>query len=293
VTYGDLYHGNMRFDVNVSIAPKGATELGTRAEVKNLNSFRSVERATEYEFNRQAELLERGEKVVQETRGWNEDTGTTSSQRSKENAQDYRYMPDADIPPIVLSDEQIAEMQADLPKLPHEYREEWRDLGVDSSVINSILGVHDYAKIVSAVLDRAGIAAAKRVANWISSNLSTDETATTPLASIEDLVTLAAMADAAEITSNAGADLFNQLMKGAVNPRQLAQDQGLLQNSNEDEIIAIVDAVLADPASAQAVSDIKAGNDKAIGFLVGQVMKLSKGQANPGMAQKLIRERLQ
>lgn len=293
VTYGDLYHGNMRFDVNVSIAPKGATELGTRAEVKNLNSFRSVERATEYEFNRQAELLERGEKVVQETRGWNEDTGTTSSQRSKENAQDYRYMPDADIPPIVLSDEQIAGMQADLPKLPHEYREEWRDLGVDSSVINSILGVHDYAKIVSAVLDRAGVVAAKRVANWIASNLSTDETATTPLASIEDLAMLAAMADAAEITSNAGADLFNQLMKGAVNPRQLAQDQGLLQNSNEDEIIAIVDAVLADPASAQAVSDIKAGNDKAIGFLVGQVMKLSKGQANPGMAQKLIREWLQ
>lgn len=293
VTHGDLYHGNMRFDVNVSIAPKGATELGTRAEVKNLNSFRSVERAAEYEFNRQAELLERGETVVQETRGWDEDTGTTSSQRSKEDAQDYRYMPDADIPPIVLSTEQIAEMQADLPTLPPQYREEWRDLGVDPSVTNSVLGSQAYAQLVSAVLSDAGNQAAKRVANWIASNLSQDDTESTePRARVADLVILAAMTEAAEITSNAGAELFNQLMKGAVNPRQLAQEQGLLQNSNEDEIIAIVDAVLSDPASAQAVADIKSGNDKAIGFLVGQVMKRSKGQANPSMAQKLIRERL-
>ena len=118
VTHGDLYHGNMRFDVNISVAPKGSTELGKRAEVKNLNSFRSVEKAALYEFERQVALLEKGEKVVQETRGWDDATGKTSSQRSKEDAQDYRYMPDPDIPPIVLSQQEIETMQKAVPNLP-------------------------------------------------------------------------------------------------------------------------------------------------------------------------------
>ena len=123
VTYGNLYHGNMRFDVNISVAKKSATELGKRAEIKNLNSFRSVERAAEYEFKRQVDILERGEEVVQETRGWNDDKQITISQRSKEDAQDYRYMPDPDIPPVVLTDEVIAEIQSKVPMLPGEYRE--------------------------------------------------------------------------------------------------------------------------------------------------------------------------
>ncbi len=293
VTHGNLYHGNMRFDVNISLAPKGSTELGTRAEVKNLNSFRSVERAAEYEFQRQAELLERGERVVQETRGWSDDTGKTTSQRSKEDAQDYRYMPDADIPPVVLTDEEITTIQATVPKLPPEYRTEWADLGVDKSVVGSVLANQQYAKLVSAVLVDGGTGAAKRVANWISSNLSIDETTDdTKNADVADLLALCQMVENAEITSNAATDLFNQLMSGASDPRQLATDQNLLQNSDEDAIAAIVDEVLADPASQKAVEDIQAGNDKAIGFLVGQIMKKSKGQANPGMAQKLIRERL-
>ncbi len=141
VTRGDLYHGNMRFDVNISVAPKGATELGKRAEVKNLNSFRSVEKAAEYEFDRQVELLEKGERVVQETRGWNEAKQKTSSQRSKEDAQDYRYMPDADIPPIVLTDEEISEIQAGVPKLSPQYREEFARLGVDKSVETFLRGM--------------------------------------------------------------------------------------------------------------------------------------------------------
>ena len=123
VTHGDLYHGNMRFDVNISVAKKGASELGKRAEVKNLNSFRSVERAAEYEFKRQVDLLESGQTVVQETRGWDDDKQITTSQRSKEDAQDYRYMPDADIPPVVLSDEEIASIQSEVPTLPAQYRE--------------------------------------------------------------------------------------------------------------------------------------------------------------------------
>ncbi len=293
ITHGDLYHGNMRFDVNLSVAPKGSKELGTRTETKNLNSFRSVEKAAEYEFKRQVALLEKGERIVQETRGWDDAKGKTTSQRSKEDAQDYRYMPDPDIPPIVLSDKQIQEIQSNLPKLPPEYRAEWGDLGVDKSVINSILANQKYAELVSAVLSSGGKKAAKRVANWISSNLTIDEaTDEKKNADVADLLALCEMTEKAEITSNAASELFNELMNGATDPRRLAEDRNLLQVSDEGEIAAIVDEVLADSASQKAIDDIKAGNDKAIGFLVGQIMKKSQGKANPGMAQKLIRERL-
>ena len=293
VTHGDLYHGNMRFDVNISVAKKGASELGKRAEVKNLNSFRSVEKAAEYEFKRQVELLENGERVVQETRGWNDDKQITTSQRSKEDAQDYRYMPDADIPPIVLTHEEIAEIQASVPKLPPEYRQEFAKLGVDKSVINTVLAKQLLAEMVSQVLAKDKTAA-KRVANWVASNLSVDEdTELESVARIDDLLELTAMTERAEISSNAASELFNDLMAGATKPRELAQQKNLLQVSDEGAIAAIVDDVLADPASAKAVADVKAGNDKAIGFLVGQIMKKSKGQANPALAQKLIRERIQ
>ena len=293
VTHGDLYHGNMRFDVNISVAKKGATELGKRAEVKNLNSFRSVEKAAEYEFKRQIDLLEKGERVVQETRGWNDDKQITTSQRSKEDAQDYRYMPDADIPPVVLTDEEIIEIQATVPKLPPEYRAEFAELGVDSSVTGKVMSHKDYAEIVSAVLASGGIKAAKRVANWIASNLSTDEIEVelqTP--DVDDLLALADMTEKAEITSNAATELFNALMNGESDPRKLAEERNLLQVSDEGAIAAIVDEVLADPASAKAMEDIRGGNDKAIGYLVGQIMKKSQGKANPGLAQKLIREKI-
>lgn len=293
VTHGDLYHGNMRFDVNISVAKKGATELGKRAEVKNLNSFRSVEKAAEYEFRRQVELLERGEMVVQETRGWNDDKQLTTSQRSKEDAQDYRYMPDPDIPPIVLTDEQIAKVQAEVPKLPQQYREEFAVLGVDKSVVGTLLARQAYAEVASQVLAKDQ-KAAKRVANWIASTLTADEgeTGVRHIASVDDLLELAAMTEKAEISSNAASELFNDLMNGATDPRQLAESKNLLQVSDESAIAAVVDEVLADPASAKAVEDIKSGNDKAIGFLVGQIMKKSQGKANPALAQKLIRERL-
>ena len=293
VTHGDLYHGNMRFDVNISVAKKGATELGKRTEVKNLNSFRSIEKAAEYEFKRQVDVLESGEQVVQETRGWNDDTQTTTSQRSKEDAQDYRYMPDADIPPIILSGEEIARVQAETPKLPPEYRSEFAALGVDSSVIGKVMSLQAYAEIVSSVLASGGVSAAKRVANWIASSLSVEEVeAVMHTPSVEDLSALADMVEKAEITSNAATELFNALMNGETDPRTLATERNLLQVSDEGAIGAIVDEVLADPASTKAVEDIKAGNDKAIGFLVGQIMKKSQGKANPALAQKLIRERL-
>lgn len=292
VTHGDLYHGNMRFDVNISVAPKGATELGKRAEVKNLNSFRSVEKAADYEFRRQVELLEKGEPVVQETRGWDDAKQRTSSQRSKEDAQDYRYMPDADIPPIVLSDEEINEIQATVPKLPPQYRREFETLGVDKSVVNTVLAKQLLAEMVSQVLVKDQ-KAAKRAANWVASNLNLDEDIQlTSIAQIDDLIELAHMVEKNEVSSNAASELFNALMNGATDPRAIAQAKNLLQVSDEGAIGAIVDEVLADPASQKAVEDITAGNDKAIGYLVGQIMKKSQGKANPALAQKLIRERL-
>lgn len=296
VSYGDLYHGNQRFDVNISVALKGSTELGKRAEVKNLNSFRSIERAIHYEFNRQVDLLEAGERVVQETRGWHDAKQVTFSQRSKEDAQDYRYMPDPDIPPVVLEDDYIATVQATVPMLPPEYREKWASLSVDTSVVNSLLNTRQFADAVTEIQQQAGDAVAKRVANWFASAVGSSEDeaveARVYTTNVDDLVALASMTEKAEISSSAAKDIFNDLLNGAVNPRAIAESKNLLQVSDEGAIAAIVDEVLADPASAASIADIKAGKDKAIGYLVGQIMKKSEGKANPALAQKLIRERL-
>ena len=302
VTHGNLYHGNMRFDVNISVAKKGASELGKRAEVKNLNSFRSVERAAEYEFKRQVDLLESGQTVVQETRGWDDDKQITTSQRSKEDAQDYRYMPDADIPPVVLSDEEIASIQSEVPTLPAQYRESWDSLQLDKSVVNSLLANQNYARITTEIQKKSGDAPARRVAHWFASALvadgsGSDEDATpvdntTPFVSIEDLTTLAKMTEDSEISSTNAKELFNELLSGAKDVRALAESKNMLQVSDEGTIATIVDEVLADPASAASIADYKAGKEKAIGYLVGQIMKKSQGKANPALAQKLIKERL-
>lgn len=296
VTHGDLYHGNMRFDVNVSVAPKGATELGRRAEVKNLNSFRSVEKAAEYEFRRQVELLEKGERIVQETRGWDEAKQKTNSQRSKEDAQDYRYMPDADIPPIVLEREEIAEIQATVPMLPPAYREKWLTLELDKSVTDSLLATQSYARLITEIQEKAGNDIAKRVAHWfVSSMARADEEAEpidVPLLSPDGFIELAAMVEKNELSSTAAKEIFLELLFSTQSARSIAEKKNLLQVSDEGAIAAIVDEVLADPASRQSIEDIKAGRDKAIGYLVGQVMKKSQGKANPALAQKMIRERI-
>jgi aspartyl-tRNA(Asn)/glutamyl-tRNA(Gln) amidotransferase subunit B len=298
VTHGDLYNGNMRFDVNVSVALKGATELGTRAEVKNLNSFKSVERAAEYEFRRQVERLEKGERIVQETRGWDEAKQKTNSQRSKEDAQDYRYMPDADIPPIVLSDEEINEIQATVPALPSFYRDAWRELEFDSTVINALLLSPEIAKFVQTILEDTNKSTARRVALWllmaVDENLDANESIQSNVVPIskEQFITLATMVDANELSSTAAKEVLAEMLKSSDDPRKIAEAKNLIQVSDEGAISAIVDEVLADPSSAKAVEDLKKGNDKVIGFLVGQVMKKSQGKANPELAQKLIREKI-
>lgn len=295
VTLGDLYHGNMRFDVNLSVAKKGATELGTRAEVKNLNSFRSVERSAEYEFKRQVDILESGDKVVQETRGWDEEKGITVSQRSKEDAQDYRYMPDADIPPIILDEQKIEEFQSDMPDLPNYYRQKWSNLGLDKSVVESLLDTQSYAVLVSDIQDEAGDSSAKRVAHWFASGVvsgNDDAARITSNFTPEYFIELSAMVERSELSSTSAKEVFNELLVSDKSPREIAESKNLLQVSDEGAVSSIVEEVLADPASAASIKDIKDGKDKAIGYLVGQVMKKSQGKANPALAQKLIKERL-
>lgn len=299
VTHGDLYHGNMRFDVNISVAKKGATELGKRAEVKNLNSFRSVERAAEYEFRRQVELLENGERVVQETRGWSDDTGKTTSQRSKEDAQDYRYMPDADIPPIVLNDNEIVEIQADMPMLPGELRAILTGAGLDYAMVETALAipeqrVRDFLVQLAVGADSA---VRRRALNWLIIDVhgkasADDDVWEGTQLNYEHMIQLAEMAEKNEISSNAAVTVLLRMLQTGGAPRNIAEAENLLQESDEGAIAAIVDTVLADPASAASIADIKAGKEKAIGFLVGQVMKQSQGKANPALAQKLIRDKL-
>jgi aspartyl-tRNA(Asn)/glutamyl-tRNA(Gln) amidotransferase subunit B len=293
VTDGDLYHGNMRFDVNISIAPKDSDKLGIRAEVKNLNSFRSVEKAAEYEFARQVALLEKGEPVVQETRGWNEAKQKTFSQRSKEDAHDYRYFPDADIPPLVIDSATVEKARETMPTMPADFRKMWAPLNLDISVVNSLLSRRDQAELVARVFE-SNSGAAKRIANWFSSVLVEGEAAKTMLGEEHDalLIGLHEMVSKNELSSSGAKEVLIDVVVEQSDPRAVAEAKGLLQSNDESEIEQIVDQVLADPASAKAVADIQSGNEKAAGYLVGQAMKMSKGKANPAMLQAIIRKKL-
>lgn len=295
VTYGNLYYGNMRFDVNISVASKDADKLGTRAEIKNLNSFKSVERAAEYEIERQIKLLESGEKVVQETRGWDDAKGKTSSQRSKEDAQDYRYMPDPDIPPIILGEDEVSELQKDMPMLPPEYREKFEVLKVDNSVINALLAHQDIAEKVYKLLSESTPDITRRIANWFASATPVDDEKfiNFKLPSTKNLIKLSEMTGENKLSSTAAKEVFAEMLNKDEDPAKIAEQKNLIQVSDTSEIEKIVDEVLADPEAAKAVEDIKNGEMKAIGFLVGLTMKASQGKANPGMVQKIIRDKLQ
>lgn len=296
VTNGDLYHGNMRFDVNISVAPEGSKKLGTRAEVKNLNSFKSVEKAAEYEFERQVGLLEKGEKIVQETRGWNDNTGKTTAQRSKEEAQDYRYMPDPDIPPVVLSDEFAAKIEAEMPLMPKDFREKFAVMKLQDSEREAILNHPKLAERCYNILD-AGTEVAVRVAHWFSGVLLAEENIDKDfdLATAPELIELSEMVGKNELSSTAGKEVFLALYdekNTEKTPRALAKEMNLLQENDEGALLQIIDEVLAMPECAKAAEDVKNGEMKAIGFLVGQVMKKSQGKANPGTVNQLIKERL-
>lgn len=299
VSYGDLYNGNMRFDVNISVAEIGATELGRRVEVKNLNSFRSVERAAEFEFRRQIEVIESGGTVTQETRGWLDDKEVTLSQRSKEDAQDYRYMPDPDIPPLELTDSYIESIQARLGLMPGEMRTILNEAELDFSLIEIALGISDPSArdLIVGVANSVEARLKKRILNWliidIQGKVSAGElTWICDNLAIDNMVELADMAEKAEISSNSAIEILFSMLESGANPRDIANSKNLIQLSDLAEIEAIVDEVLGDSSSEASIRDIRAGKDKAIGFLVGQVMKRSRGKANPSVAQQLIRDKI-
>ena len=293
VSYGDLYNGNMRFDVNVSLAPEGSDSLGTRAEVKNLNSFRSVERAVEYEIKRQSRILDAGEKVVQETRGWSDATGETTGQRSKEEAKDYRYMPEPDIPPINLSAEFIETESAKLPLMPSDYREKF-----SSAIAGDILEILlDYPSLMHK-LNEIDAKYIKNISNLFASVLLAEEKSAeylNDLPTAAELNELAEMNAKKELSSTATKEVFLRLfdpqMKGR-GTRKIAKELGLIQENDMGALEAIVDTVLAKPETQKAQADFRAGEEKVIGFLVGQVMKESHGKANPSAVQEILRKKL-
>jgi aspartyl-tRNA(Asn)/glutamyl-tRNA(Gln) amidotransferase subunit B len=299
VTDGDLYHGNMRFDINVSVSK--TDELGTRTETKNLNSFKSVEKAAEFEIHRQIAILDKGGEIVQETRGWDEAKQRTVSQRSKENAHDYRYFPDADLPPVRISDEDTTAVKDAFPKMPGHYRKSWSQLKLDYTVQIALLASRQTAELIERLLEKYGEATARRVALWfamaVKDEIYKDSAANennNPISDdyFERFATLSKMVDANELNSTAAKEIFVDLLKTSKDPRVIAQEKNLLQVSDEGEIAAIVDEVMNAAENQQSIDDIRGGNERAIGFLVGQVMKRSQGKANPSLAQQLIRKRL-
>ena len=309
VTYGDLYNGNMRFDVNISLAPEGSDELGTRAEVKNLNSFRSVERAVNYEIKRQTKILDQGEKVIQETRGWNDNTGETSSQRSKEAAQDYRYMPEPDLPPLRLSENMITAEKDKLPLLPNDYRQIFADV-IPVDILEILLDYPQLTEKLYSVLQenvptttpktvsREAQKTVKSIANLFASVLLAEEKSVEMLdrlPSTKQLLDLTEMNAKQELSSTATKTVFLKFFDPKMSQkdtRVIAKELGVIQQNDTEALSKIVDEVLAKPETQKAQADFKAGQEKVIGFLVGQVMKASKGQANPATAQQILREKL-
>lgn len=293
VTYGDLYNGNMRFDVNVSLAPEGSSELGTRAEVKNLNSFRSVERAVEYEISRQSKILDDGGKVIQETLGWNDATGKTTGQRSKEEAKDYRYMPEPDLPPINLSAEFIAEESAKLPMMPNDYREKFGGV-IKYDILEILL---DYPALM-VKLGEVDNKYTVLISNLFASVLLAEEKSAeylNDLPTAAQLSDLAEMNDKKELSSTATKEVFLKMfdpqMKGK-DAKTIAKELGVVQENDLGALEAIVDTVLAKPETQKAQEDFRNGEEKVIGFLVGQVMKESHGKANPSAVQEILRQKL-
>ena len=296
VTNGDLYQGNMRFDVNISVAEKGAKELGTRTEIKNLNSFKSVERVVEYEFERQTKLLENGEKVKQETRGWDDNNGKTMAQRNKEVAADYRYMPDPDIPPIVLDQSYVEAIKEEMQALPNDYRKKFAVLGLTDAEREAILNYPILARRLEGVTEKDAVLAT-RVAHWFSGILLAEDNLDKDfgLATVAELSELSSMVENKELSSTAGKEVFLALYdrkNTSKTPHALAKEMNLIQENDLDALGAIVDSVLEAPECQKAVNDVRNGEEKAIGFLVGQVMKKSAGKANPAVVNQLIKQKL-
>ncbi|MCR5560168.1 Asp-tRNA(Asn)/Glu-tRNA(Gln) amidotransferase subunit GatB [Schwartzia sp. (in: firmicutes)] len=289
-----MEEGNLRADVNVSIRPVGSKELGTRTEMKNINSFKSLVDAIDYEIDRQTEVLEDGGHIVQETRTWDPNRGITLSMRSKEDAHDYRYMPEPDLPPIVTTDEQIEAYRKELPELPDARRERLeKEYGLsdyDAGVITSSRPMAEYFDEVV-----AGGADAKLAANWIMGELAKHlnaENKTIVDSPVEParLAAMIQMITKGTISSKIAKTVFEEMWTSKDAPEEIVKAKGLVQITDTKAIEEIVDKVIAD--NPKPVEDYKSGNKKAIGALVGQVMKQSKGKANPQMVNQLLAQKL-
>jgi aspartyl-tRNA(Asn)/glutamyl-tRNA(Gln) amidotransferase subunit B len=295
-----MEEGSMRVDANVSVRPVGATEFGTRAEIKNMNSLRSLGRAIDYEIARQIEALEAGERIVQETRHWNEEDGRTHSMRTKEGSSDYRYFPEPDLVPVVPTDEMRARARGAMPELPAARRDrlvaEWGIAESDARVLVAVPALADYAEAAAAALKRG---TPKDVANWCvggvlaylnETGLSAEVLPLAPdgLAELVDLV-----ADGA-LSRNQAKDVLDECLREPKRPKQVVEERGLAQVSDEGALAAVVDAVLAE--NAGLVEEFRAADGdlraKLLNALMGRAMGATKGQGNPAVLRRLIEARL-
>ncbi len=291
----NLEAGNMRCDVNVSMRPEGQQELGTKAELKNLNTFKGVLNSLHYEVDRQTAILERGERVVQETRRWDPDKGITTSMRTKEDAHDYRYFPEPDLLPVVLPREQVEAWRAALPELPRTRRIRFAEqYGLPEYDADVLVAERAVADFFEATAESAGNA--KAVSNWIMTevmrvlgdrNCTITDLPLTP----EALAELVKLVDAKTINMTGAKEVFEVLVDSGGDPHAIVKEKGLLQVSDSDAIGEFVDQAMAD--NPQSVEDYRNGKTAAAKFLVGQVMRLSRGKANPQLVGQMIADRLE
>ena len=284
----------MRADVNLSVREVGADAFGTRTEMKNLNSFRAITRAIENEKNRQIDLLESGEAVIQETRRWDDAKGYSYAMRSKEDAQDYRYFPDPDLVPVVISDEWMEEIRSRQPELRTEkllrYKKEFDIPDYDAGILTSSKKMADLFEAATAICKKP-----KKVSNWLMGETlrllkEKNQDAQDLTFSPENLAKLIDLADAGVITGAVAKEVFEQIFEQDVNPEAYVEEKGLKTVNDEGALRKTVEGVIA--SNPQSVSDYKGGKEKALGFLVGQTMKQMKGKADPAAVNKLLKELL-
>lgn len=289
---GNMQEGSFRCDANISLRPFGQEEFGTRTELKNMNSFRNVQAALEYEERRQRDLLLDGEKIVQETLLWNPDKNMTESMRGKEDAHDYRYFPCPDLVPVEIDDQWIEDIRATLPELPDERKARFvsqYDLPeYDAVILTGAKDLADYYEAAVAVCNES-----KKISNWIMTELlrelKGEEISSCKMAP-EQLGTMMKMVQEGTISGKIAKTVFAEMMKTGDDPEQIVKEKGLVQVSDAGELQAMVDEIVAaNPAQAQQFRD---GNTKVIGFFVGQLMKKTQGKANPQLANELFSKTL-
>ncbi len=290
-----MEEGSLRCDANISLRTWGATELGTKTELKNMNSFKALQRAVEYEIERQADILDDGGRIIQETRTWDDNKGISLPLRSKEEAHDYRYFPEPDLVPMVIDRAWVDRVRAGLPELPDARQKRYvEQLGLPEYDAAVITGTKAMADFFEACLQHHQDV--KTVSNWVMGELSrllnvnNLELADCKIQPV-DLVKMLQLVAQGTISNKIAKTVFEEMFATGKDPETVVQEKGLVQISDEGAILAIVEQVIT--ANPQSVEDYKAGKERAIGFLVGQVMKETKGKANPGLVNKLLVDKMQ